>query len=120
MRWIFGIFIIFCWTQSVYTECCPRKIIFFDTDGSCSVIYGAGESSGPAYMCAATICNDGKHHDGFFCGIQSCNIFGCNCGRGCFGGNGDAVENFNARYGSRVRNAMATEAQGGWAQPPVK
>lgn len=46
----------------------------------------------PTSRCKALVCNDGKVHDGFFCGKGRCNPAGCQCVGGCH--EGDAVANF--------------------------
>lgn len=102
MKWIFGVFIIFCWTQFVYTKCCPRTTILFDTDDNC-IAFNAEEVGA---LCEIEVCNDGEYREGVHCGTQSCNMLGCDCDGSCFGGNGDATENFKARHGSRVRHVL--------------
>ncbi|XP_041970969.1 uncharacterized protein LOC121727298 [Aricia agestis] len=51
--------------------------------------------------CTVTLCGDGHKPKGTYCGVGSCNIFGCNCDGGCIPGN--AVEEFKKRYGNDVR-----------------
>ncbi|XP_043476358.1 protein Diedel-like isoform X3 [Leptopilina heterotoma] len=54
--------------------------------------------------CLTFACGDGKSLKGkdSYCGIGSCNIFGCNCDGGCIPGN--ATESFKALHGNKVRN----------------
>lgn len=55
-------------------------------------------SSGKFIKCTTQVCGDGLAHEGLYCGIGSCNIFGCRCKGGCFGDKGaDAKANFHAR-----------------------
>lgn len=44
------------------------------------------------HLCTAIVCDDGKVHDGTYCGIGSCNPNGCQCKGGCH--KGDALTNF--------------------------
>lgn len=57
----------------VSADCCsPIKIEYFCMD--------------PPFLrnnCNVKICKDGLPVSGFYCGLKSCNIFGCNCEGGC-------------------------------------
>lgn len=57
-------------------------------------------------QCEMTICNDGRKHDGHYCGKGPCNAFGCNCDGGCWNGDSpyplDPQRNFMDNYGEFV------------------
>lgn len=72
--------------------CCHKKDLIFTltNEGSqCLDVPGsspAGKVKG-GMKCAISVCGNGKPpSDGIYCGVRSCNIFGCNCSYGCIPG----------------------------------
>lgn len=72
------------WSVQVTAECCTES---YETTHRCKGI--STEHSGRDGYCASTICKDGTPKTGPYCGYQSCNVFGCNCGGGCRNNNLD-------------------------------
>lgn len=66
-------------------ECCRATLTlsYFAKGYSCSSTGGYNHG----IYCMITICADGKPRVGTYCGRGSCDIFGCNCARGCITGN---------------------------------
>uniref|UniRef100_T1GZ44 Uncharacterized protein n=1 Tax=Megaselia scalaris TaxID=36166 RepID=T1GZ44_MEGSC len=87
---------------SVSSECCDKTNVFFniiEPNRTCRD-FGAVESSLPD-LCSIFVCGNGyPPADGYYCGVGSCNIFGCNCDLGCV--YGDARKNFKRRFGSPI------------------
>ncbi|XP_034486565.1 protein Diedel [Drosophila innubila] len=77
--------------------CCPSKVLSFrmiEDNDDCSSYNAEKQSKG---VCKAVVCGDGTKITGRYCGIGSCNIFGCRCDGGCRAG--DAVKRFTDFYG---------------------
>lgn len=56
--------------------------------------------------CRIEVCDDGKLHDGTYCGKGPCNWWGCNCDGGCIAGE-DALTNFKKIYANQIKKASA-------------
>lgn len=99
------VFILTCILFTIYflrgvqSDCCKKQInIVFDPKGynECSDIEN-GSNTNVTFLpkCVVSVCGDGRDHEGTFCDIGSCNIFGCNCDGGCHqGDNKSALERF--------------------------
>ncbi|AXN77279.1 hypothetical protein HvAV-3i_gp096 [Heliothis virescens ascovirus 3i] len=59
--------------------------------------YGVNSYEG---ICKVSVCGDGKVHEGHYCGVGPCNIFGSNCEGGCH--RGDPVVSFKELYAGKV------------------
>ncbi|XP_016952317.1 protein Diedel [Drosophila biarmipes] len=84
-------------------ECCTSsEVVSFKMNrGECADVGGFGYES---HWCEITICADGVKRVGSYCGEGSCNIFGCNCGRGCrYGDWSQSFVERNKAYGIEVR-----------------
>lgn len=107
------IIILIVFPVIAFSECCSKTSFYFKHHASKSC-FDYPDSNiavpGDTYLqqatvyahiklsrCMASTCGDGKHHDGVYCGIGGCNIFGCNCDGGCIPGN--AKENFLRIHG---------------------
>lgn len=89
-------------------DCCYDTNLYFDTYGDCEDFGGQLHTISTHKSCKITICNDGKFREGHYCGYGPCNMFGCNCERGCRGGlNTDALDAFKKRYSWRVFNVRS-------------
>lgn len=97
------IFLIFL--EKVQSDCCYSTQISFtvyNLNDTCGIYGGTGD----VYeSCSIRVCGDGMPHKGYYCGLGSCNIFGCNCDLGCISGN--AVENFQLQNEVRVGNVYS-------------
>lgn len=74
-------------------DCCHSTIIKFrlnfnDIRDTCKK-FGAKGLTRSKDCVIRHVCGDGEQlqGDNYFCGIRSCNIFGCNCSGGCIPGN---------------------------------
>lgn len=90
--------IIFCYlillvivhhADYVRGDCCHGtfRIVFgveyFQDSTSCSVFDATLEDHQAGTCVIKDACANGKYRDGFFCGVGTCNMFGCNCDLGC-------------------------------------
>ncbi|EDX18339.1 protein Diedel [Drosophila simulans] len=76
-----------CWTKA--------KLLFTMGKGSCGMV----NAKTTKYGCEATVCADGRVLKGSYCGVGSCNIFGCFCRGGCLAGNyGESFVEINNKY----------------------
>ncbi|CCU56363.1 unknown similar to XecnGV orf106 [Mythimna separata entomopoxvirus 'L'] len=50
--------------------------------------------------CKIEVCGDGRVHEGHYCGVGPCNVFGYNCDGGCISGN--PVEEFKILHAGKV------------------
>lgn len=81
--------VIMLHAYDVRSDCCHDifQIVFavedFQNSTSCSK-YDAEEENYQAGTCKIKkACADGKTLEGFFCGVGTCNVWGCNCDYGC-------------------------------------
>ncbi|XP_016976952.1 protein Diedel [Drosophila rhopaloa] len=76
-------------------ECCNvvGKLEFIVIGGTCGQVNAKKTRNG----CSLTICANGMPLVGTFCGVGSCNVFGCWCRGGCHKGN--YAESFLQRNG---------------------
>lgn len=90
-----GIIVIGLNKNRAFAECCFEEKEFFHGCKGIStehnVIIGRG-------WCASLICKDGTPKSTSFCGYQSCNIFGCNCGGGCRNNHADSWDEATRIY----------------------
>lgn len=98
----------------VLSECCYKTLVKFyvnkNTNEPCRYFENgsnnyrkkgaAGVSDLLQNRCKASVCGNGRHMGGTYCGVGPCNIFGCNCDGGCIRGN--AVEEFRRKYNDKV------------------
>lgn len=94
----FGIFVFaLIYLYGIDAVCCPKKPIRFVNNAwpgkKCADFNGfkliLNNHCGIDYrqLCGISICGHGRPPgEGTYCGIGSCNMFGCNCDYGCFGG----------------------------------
>lgn len=82
--------------------CCRRSHLVWSSDTQECGNYdrrfvinsnGAGFNALP-HGCETKVCNDGKPHGLFYCGVGRCNLAGCDCDGGCWGGDADPVDSF--------------------------
>lgn len=66
-------------------KCCRATLTlsYFTEGHTCSSTGGYNHG----IYCKITVCADGKRRVGTYCGRGSCDMFGCNCARGCITGN---------------------------------
>ena len=111
-----AIFLTICFICGVESECCKKDIyiVYEPKDAyDCSDI----EDGSPANTyflpkCIVLVCGDGRNHRGTFCGIGSCNFFGCNCQDGCHRGDSKiALEHIRKNYANKLTlsRLMTTE-----------
>lgn len=48
--------------------------------------------------CVTRFCDDGDAVSGFYCGVGSCNLFGCACKGGCRKNNGHSIEEMKKNW----------------------
>lgn len=77
----------------VHSECCYRFTFQFRNNNENNQCTGDNVQQvgwvGRSRICSKSVCGDGKPPGkGFFSGISSCNVFGCNCDGGCVPGEG--------------------------------
>lgn len=95
----------------VVAICCYRKEIIYTskTRERCDYIPGSfkdGKIDGE-YRCRITVCGNGQPpRRGIFCGVKSCNMFGCLCLNGCVPGN--AYSSFLERHHQNVSMVYRT------------
>ncbi|EDX02796.1 protein Diedel [Drosophila yakuba] len=85
------------WFGAADAVCCrtKAKLIFTMGYGSCGMVNAKSTKNG----CEVTICPDGRALVGTFCGVGSCNLFGCHCRGGCLSGNfGESFVERNRKY----------------------
>lgn len=97
--------------RKVASECCWRSTLLFalpKTEANCTkygrsptvlrfaTVLHVGEEGYFDILeekhCIVRVCNDAVDYRGTYCGKGPCNMFGCNCGGGCF--SGDAKDAF--------------------------
>lgn len=108
MKWfLIGFTLIIFYIERDHAECCHSTKLFFDKpkEHKCKEIYGAQQRND---FCRINVCRDGRAHDGNYCGRGTCNIFGCNCNNGCYGDNGNPLDNFKKIYGSIIDGEIFT------------
>lgn len=98
-------FLILVLYPAVVAICCYRKEIIYTLKprGRCDDIPGSlkdGKIDGE-FRCRIPVCGDGKPpRRGIYCGVKSCNMFGCRCLYGCIPG--DAYYSFAERHHQNV------------------
>lgn len=106
----FVLILLFCIYQAS-SECCPGgyPYIFRITDQqtSCSGFDGADKFSynnDARPHCRIRMCDDGTRRRGHYCGVGSCNAFGCDCDDGCRTGN--PCELFMKKFAGKVAECV--------------
>jgi len=77
------------WSEAA---CCPKGQVHFYTQFRCehffAEVYVDEQKKSVPHCWMKKACHNGKQQiSGSYCGKGACNIFGCNCDNGCFGGN---------------------------------
>nr|WDQ26744.1 venom peptide [Acharia stimulea] len=112
--------ILFVLFPTIFAECCLNSYtIVFDVKNttsrqSCSEFRGASNDwltsitlpEGISMRCHLKVCADGKRKVGTYCGVGSCNMFGCNCEGGCL--TGDPVKKFYWKFKDDIRKPSIT------------
>lgn len=96
-----------------HSECCGTTLLKFRiknnktcSDYDAKVVYPLPESAN--IKCKISVCGNGKPlQSGIYCGNGPCNIFGCNCDRGCT--EGHPVTKFKKIHGNNVYNVTMEE-----------
>lgn len=94
-----------------HADCCFAKLVRYKTmEDECEDYGGTSEfqvnKAAVVYknvrkQCAIRLCGDGRPIiSGTYCGVGSCNIFGCDCNGGCIKGN--PQESFQMIHGDDV------------------
>lgn len=127
MKLVLFVFFVFFVASSVKSESCYRTTIWYSVEDGCKCEDANGERTHVDNdgvfndifaklnrrkpKCATDVCNDGLLHEGFYCGVGSCNVVGSNCDRGCWGGNdySNSVKRFMERYGNVVKKARGVD-----------
>lgn len=79
------------------SECCrPALLKFKSQNGLDCGISGAQYSPTSIHHCSIEVCGDGNRPKFAYCGIGSCNMFGCSCDDGCI--QGTAKDSFLRRF----------------------
>lgn len=83
------VWLILLTAYKVHGECCGKTHIeFLNMIPGRDCSYYGGGSIYKSLVCSNFVCGNGEPpREGVYCGVGSCNMFGCNCDRGCIQGN---------------------------------
>lgn len=93
----------------IVSECCHATVYTFEktNKSNCKDYGGALKRISfvtRSNQCVVRICGNGLKTRSFYCGIGSCNLFGCNCDNGCIPG--DARKAFEKLFKPNITRIL--------------